>query len=105
MSQESTIQKPVSNGFSMSRHALSGAAISVFLAIPWIVWYLMNTVYGIYGIGDNLMDVVLGTAHGIGADAAEALFVVVTRFLIVFGICWAPITALIAFMQRDKSGY
>jgi hypothetical protein len=84
-------------GFSMSRHALAGASIAVVIAACWILLYLKDTIYGF----DSLFDIVLGKEHGIGADGAEALFVIAARFIIGFSLSWAPITAVIAALRRD----
>ena len=57
----------------------------------------LGTVYA----GISLSAVVLGQVQGIGAEGAEALFVVVSRFVIGFGLSWGPITAILAAVRRD----
>ena len=93
--------KPNTRGFSMSRHALAGATIAAFLAIPWVVYYLFSTTRGMAG-GESYLAVVLGMAGGMEAYASEAIFAVLTRFILVFGLSWAPITALIALIKARK---
>jgi len=83
--------------FSMSQHALAGATIACLVASLWVIEYLANTMYSL----KSLLSMVLGQEHGIGADGAEALFVIGARFIIVFGFSWAPITALIAVFRRE----
>ena len=76
---------PTKKKFSMSKHALTGATISAFLAAIWVVQYLESTYQ----------------AQVIEASAAEALLIVVSRFIIGFGLSWGPITAIIAAVRRD----
>jgi len=92
---------PTEKKFLMSRHALAGATIAVLLAVSWVIEYLASTVYGIGGFGNSLFAIVLGQEHGIGTDGAEALLVVVSRFIIGFGLSWGPITAIMAAVWRD----
>jgi hypothetical protein len=104
--EDKTMPEPVAlktnpNGFSMSRHALAGATIAAFLAIPWVLYYLYATTRGM-GAGESYLAVVLGMAGGMEAYASEAIFVVLTRFILIFGLFWAPITALIALIKARK---
>jgi len=90
--------------FSLSNHAGSGAIFSSLIGILWVLHYLLTTQYGVsmYGgvIGSSLLEYVVGTAHNLDVFGSEALFVVVTRFLIAFGLSWAPVTALIAAIRK-----
>ena len=52
----------------------------------------MTTFYGVFG----MFQYVIGTAHHLEVFSSEALFVVVTRFLVAFGLSWFPITEVIA---------
>lgn len=76
-------------------HATYSAMVCFLLAALWNVIYLVSTEYkfGAYG-GPSLLEYMLGSAHGLGSDAVEGLFVIVTRFLIVFGLGWYPLTLL-----------
>lgn len=81
--------------------AIIAAVIAAFLGAISIVPYLLFTVYGtgIYAT-DTMMDFVLAREFGVGADGAESLFVVVTRFILVFGISWAPLTLVVGIIKN-----
>jgi len=80
--------------------AIIAAVIAAFLGALSVIPYLIFTVYGLGGFGDSMMDIVLAREFGIGADGAEPLFVVVTRFILVFGILWAPLTLVIGIIKN-----
>ncbi len=86
--------------YSLNKHAGSGAMIACLLAAIFALNYLVMTTYGYYGIGDSLMSYLVGNNFNLEEMASEALFVVVTRFLLVFGFSWFPITAIIALIKR-----
>ena len=87
------------NRFSLSRHAASGAILASLIGTLWVLHYLVTTVYGLYGVASSLLDYVVGAEHNLDVFGSEALFVIVTRFLIAFGLSWAPITTLIAVIR------
>ncbi len=89
---------PAENQFSTSRHATAGAIIAVFLAALWVIQYLARDYAGL-----SLSAILMGQVSGIDAGGAEALFVVTSRFIIVFGLGWGPITAIIAAVRRARS--
>lgn len=85
---------------SAASHVLTGAAIAAFVAAIWVIHYLVTTSYGSYYGGSSLLSIVLGEEHGIGADGAEALFVIGARFLLVSGLAWLPASAVVAAVRR-----
>jgi hypothetical protein len=100
----------VSKNFSISRHAGSGAVVAAFLGALWVLHYLATTQYGfstaIFGgtgvVGFSLLEYTLGAAHNLDQFGNEAVFVVLTRFILVFGFSWLPSAALIALFDRFK---
>lgn len=90
------------NRFSLSKHALSGALGASLVATLWIFHYLITTAQSTgfpslpYTI--PLWKYVVGSAYNL-EFAQEALFVVVTRFLMGFGVSWLPITTIIAAVR------
>ena len=87
---------------SLSRHAAAGAVVAAACAALWVAHYLLTTTYGYLGLGlsSPLSFFVLGLDHGMGEKGAEALFVVVTRFALAFGVCWGPAAALLDLLER-----
>jgi len=85
---------------SLSRHAGAGAILAAGIGALWVAHYLVTTQYGYTLFGTSIFQYVIGISHGIGEKAAEALFVVVTRFLLAFGLAWGPLTLLIALVSR-----
>lgn len=98
--QEQKDNYKAKGSYSLNNHAGSGAMIACLLAAILTFTYLIMTTYGYYGIGDSLMSYVTGDNFNLEEMASEALFVVVTRFLLVFGFSWFPITAIIALIKR-----
>jgi len=47
-----------------------------------------------------LLGYVTGQAYNLETFGSSALFVVVTRFVIAFGLSWTPVTFLIAIVRR-----
>jgi hypothetical protein len=90
--------------FSLSRHAASGALFASLIGTIWVLHYLVTTVYGLYGVGSPLLEYVIGTDHNLEVFGSEALFVVVTRFLVAFGVSWLPITVVIATVRALTTG-
>ena len=84
----------------MSQHAGAGAVIAALIGTLWVLQYLLNTQYGYMGTGHSLMQYVTSDAHNITEFASEASFIITARFLIAFGISWAPVTAIIAIIKR-----
>lgn len=84
--------------FSISSHAGSGAVISALIASMWVLHYLFTTVFGF--LYHSMWEYVTGQAFNLETAGAEALFVVVTRFLLAFGISWAPVTFLVALIRK-----
>jgi hypothetical protein len=98
----SEINFPKQNSSSVfADSAIIAAVIAAFLGALSIVPYLLFTVYGIGGFGDDtMMDFVLAREFGLGADGAEPLFVVVTRFILVYGILWGPLTLVVGIIKK-----
>ena len=90
--------------FSLSRHMASGALFASLIGAIWVLRYLITTTYGmtpttIFGTTYSsplVWEYVIGTQHNLKEFGSEALFVVVTRFLVAFGVSWSPITVVIA---------
>ncbi len=85
---------------SLGRHVGTGAMLAAGLGALWVVQYLITTQYGFGMLGTSIFQYVTGIAYGIGEKAVEPLFVVVTRFLLVFGLACGPLTMLIALLSR-----
>jgi hypothetical protein len=79
--------------------ALSGAVIASLIGTLWVLHYLLTTTYGLMMAGTPLLNYVLGQAHNLEVFGAEATFVVISRFLIAFGLSWAPLTAIIGAIR------
>lgn len=88
---------------NLSKCAVEGAMIACFLAWIAVIHYLTTTSFG-YNImgfhGQTIMSYVMGTNHNMDEFATEALFVVITRFVLVFCMTWLPITTILA--KRKK---
>ncbi len=83
-----------STGLSVVDCVALGAVIAVAIAGFWVYSYLHGTVIG----WTLLWDYVVGDAHGSdGFVSTEALFVVIARFLLGFGMFWGPSTLLVFF--------
>ncbi len=78
---------------------LIGASIAAFVAALSLLPYLFTTTYGYLGIGPSMMDYVRGVETGVSEAAAEALFVITTRYILVFGLAWAPISLILRFIR------
>lgn len=85
---------------SLSRYATVSAMLAAGIAALWVLEYLLTTQYGSTLFGTSIWRYVTGVSHGVGEKAVEALFVVLTRFLLVFGLGWGPLTLLIALASR-----
>ncbi len=92
---------PSSQGVSPSA---ASAAFASLIGTLWVLQYLFTTVYGYSSFGlspsTSLWEYVYGIAHNLDVFGSEALFVVATRFLIAFGLCWGPLFALVAATKR-----
>lgn len=85
---------------ALSRHAVAGAMLAVCIAALWILEYLLTTQYGTRLFGTAIWRYVTGLSYGAGEEAVESLFVVLTRFLLVFGLGWGPLMLLVALAGR-----
>jgi hypothetical protein len=80
-----------------------GAMISCLIASIAVIQYLLSTVITMSGMQfENLMSYVLGTSHGLEALASEGLFIVITRFILVFSIFWLPLTFVVYLLNRRR---
>ncbi len=86
--------------FSLSDHAGSGAIISCMIGSIWVLQYLFSTMITTYFPPSIIWEYVSGQDYNLGSMSEEALFIVVTRFLLAFSISWAPITFLIALIRK-----
>ncbi|HJL69574.1 MAG TPA: hypothetical protein QGI30_01780 [Anaerolineales bacterium] len=89
--------------FDLSQNAAAGAVLAAFFAALWVIDYTMNTSWGERGgYSTPIIDFVLGREYGMDEGALGILIVVVTRFIIAFGITWAPLTAAIGWVKGFK---
>ncbi len=79
-----------------NNHAAAGAALAAFLAALWVLQYAATTGYGTSLYRISLLSYVLGQAYDLGGSATSLLVVIVTRFVLAFGMTWLPLTALLA---------
>jgi hypothetical protein len=85
--------------FSLSQHASSGAILATLIGVLWVLGYLVSaSCCGPYG--SQVLSYVTGKSINLGAFGSEALFVVITRFMIAFGLSWLPITLSIAIVRK-----
>jgi threonine/homoserine efflux transporter RhtA len=100
----SDIRKVHGRRFSLGRHAASGAMVAVLAGTLWALYYLLTVQYGRnlgqFGFaGDSLWGYVIGKSLNLNGGG-DLLFIVVTRFIVAFGLLWLPATALIAAVRR-----
>ncbi len=96
---------------NLGRHAASGAVAAAMVGALWVMHYLLTATYGhttdtVVGRIDvpiPLWEYIVGQYSNLGAFAAEALFIVVTRFLLAFSVSWAVLTVGTSFL--DFLGY
>lgn len=85
--------------FSLGQHAASGAIFAALIGAVWVAQYLVATRFGVGFIsGNQILDYVMGQAFNL-ETSPEALFVVMTRFILAFGFSWAPITLVITILD------
>lgn len=85
---------------NLSKNAPTGAMISTFIGALWIFNYLTSIVTSYAGIpGSVLLDFVTGESIGSSAINVEVLFVVVTRFILSFGLLWGPTTLVVSIVD------
>lgn len=81
--------------FSISKHAGSGAIIAAMIASLWVLQYLVSA-----GTILPYWQWVTEIRNTQGLGLTEALFIIVARFLVAFGITWAPITVIISIIRK-----
>ncbi|MEN6580328.1 MAG: hypothetical protein ABFD05_06815 [Anaerolineaceae bacterium] len=87
----------------LAKYSATGAMIACMLATFTVIEYLLATVIKyLYIENGNLMSYVFGSNYGMEDIASESLFVVIARFIIVFGLSWLPITTIIAWVRARK---
>lgn len=90
-----------------------GASLAVFISTLWILAYLWTTTIttslellsepltGSSGLGTFiLLEYVVGVPlDRLGEMASEVLFVIVSRFILGFGLSWLPLTIVVAWIR------
>jgi|GEM_PF-7078756 len=79
---------------------LISAGIAAFVGAIWVAHYLLTTQIGGVYFGTRLLDFVTGAEFNMqGNNGSDALFVVVTRFMLATACLWMPITAGLLFLR------
>jgi len=76
--------------FGFEKHIWTGAMIATGLGALAALAYLVTT--ATMFSNNSMLSFVIGTNHNMEELASEALFVVFTRFILVFSLTWAPAT-------------
>jgi len=73
---------------------LRAAPVAAAVGAAWSIWYLFDAF--IPNSGSSLLEIVMGQSYSINGDnAAVALFVVVSRFILGFGISWLVVASIL----------
>lgn len=80
---------------------LLGAMLATFIGGLGVLIYLVTTVYttSYAFLGTPLINYVTTHEYGNAFDTSESLTVIVARFLLGFGLTWAPLTMGVAFVE------
>jgi hypothetical protein len=104
---EAQIENPLGNSDIQPKthkpigdYAGTGAMVSMFLAAGYTMLYVCSTAVGDYGSW-NVFPSVFGFEYHLFGIGPEILTVVLTRFLVTFGLLWLPTTWLI-MLRSDK---
>ena len=79
--------------------SLIAASLAALMGAVWVLQYLLSTQFGGRFYGTALMDFVRGEAFDLEGKGSDALFVVVTRFVLATACLWLPITAALLFLR------
>ena len=81
--------------------AIVGAAYSAFMATFAVIHYLLTTQYFSYVFGgQSLLSYTTGTVTNLDIFGPAAIFVVITRFMIVFGLTWLPLSYIAGIRRK-----
>jgi len=82
---------------------LLGAMLATFVGALGVLIYLLTSSYSsayVYLLpGSPLINYVTTYEYGDAFDTSEVLTVMVARFLLGFGLTWAPLTMVVAFLD------
>jgi hypothetical protein len=78
------------------------AQITFLLATLWVWEFLTRITYGSQYFTFSIRELVFSGLNGDGEIGAFGLFVVVTRYLISFGVIWPLLTWLLTFIAKKK---
>jgi hypothetical protein len=81
------------HGLSVGETAVLGAMVAAILAALWVLVYLVSReVFN----GGVLLEYVIGTKQSHpGFQSTEPMFVILSRFILAFGLTWGPASAVI----------
>jgi len=85
--------------FHPEKYVGFGAMFASFLAALSVIDYLLHQAVVAGDIRCYLRCIVIGKYFGMESLSSEALFVVVSRFLVVFGIMWFASTAVLVLIS------
>jgi hypothetical protein len=81
---------------------IKAAQITFLLATLWVWEFLTSITYGSQYFTYSIRELVFSGLNGDGDIGAFGLFVVVTRYLISFGVIWPLLTLVLTFFANKK---